>query len=268
MTISSIDQFQMQKHCYLETERMGYSAGSGALVVLLHEIPNATPETFDLGLKLVKEGFRVHIPILFGTPNAPFSKRSAVKEMALGCIKREFAVFASERSSPVVEWLRALCNDLLSKHSQERIGMIGMCFTGNFALGLIAEDWMKAPILSQPSLPYAIRGKYKSGLHVSPETCKRAKERDDLEILGLRFTYDWMCPKSRFQHLKEEFGEAFKGIEIDSSPFNTHRIPVTAHSVLTLDLVDKEGHPTHDAWLAVLDFLSRKLLAEVTHGFD
>jgi dienelactone hydrolase len=260
MTSSAIDQFQTHKHCYLGTERLVYAAGSGALVVLLHEIPNATPETFDLGLKLVKEGFRVHIPILFGTPNAPFSMRSAIKEMGLGCIKREFAVFASDRSSPVVEWLRALCIDLLRERGQDRIGMIGMCFTGNFALGLIAEDWMKAPILSQPSLPYAIGRSYNAGLHVSPETIKKAKERDDLNILGLRFTYDWLCPKSRFQRLDEEFGEAFQGIEIDSSPFNSHQIPVTAHSVLTLDLVDKEGHPTHDAWLAVLDFLSQKLL--------
>lgn len=259
MSDSAFEHFHPQRLCYLGAEKLVYSVGTGPLVILLHEAPGPIPETFELGLRLSEQGFKVYIPIFFGKPNTPFSVRTSIKEIGLGCIRREFAVFASNRSSPAVEWLRALCIDLLREHEETKVGMIGMCFTGNFALGLIGEDWMRAPILSQPSLPYRLGGKQKAALHVSPETLKKAKKRDDLNILGLRFTHDWMCPRAKFKRLEEEFGDRFEGIEIDSSLFNSHRIPITAHSVLTLDFVDQQGHPTHDAWLKVLDFLGNHL---------
>lgn len=259
MQKSPFEHFHPQRFCYLGSEKLVYSLGEGPLVVLLHEAPGPIPEAFALGLRLSQQGFKVYMPMFFGKPNAPFSMRTTLKELTLGCIRREFAVFASNKSSPAVEWLRAFCKDLLREHGQNKIGMIGMCFTGNFALGLIAEAWMKAPVLSQPSLPYNLGKKRKAGLHVSPETIEKAKERSDLEILGLRFTGDILCPKAKFTRLRETFGDRFQGIEIDSSLFNPHRIPVTAHSVLTLDFVDETGHPTHQAWLSMVNFLNKQL---------
>ena len=134
-----------------------------------------------------------------------------------------------------------------------------MCFTGNFALGLCAEQWMQAPVLSQPSLPYPITKKHKSGLHVSSEVLSEAKKNPDLEILGLRFSEDWMCPRERFQELQDHFGDRFKSLEIDSSPSNQHGIRSSAHSVLTLDFIDKKGHPTREALDRVVDFLDHRL---------
>jgi hypothetical protein len=55
-------------------------------------------------------------------------------------------------------------------------------------------------------------------------------------------------------------GDHFIGVEIDSSPGNPHGIRRLAHSVLTEDLVDEPGHPTHDALNKVLDFLRDRLL--------
>ena len=49
-------------------------------------------------------------------------------------------------------------------------------------------------------------------------------------------------------------------IEIDSSPGNAHGIPRMAHSVLTEDLVDRDGHPTAAALARVLSFLADNLL--------
>ena len=80
-------------------------------------------------------------------------------------------------------------------------------------------------------------------------------------MLGLRFTGDKMSPPERFERLREEFGENFVGVEIDSSLDNVHHIRKLAHSVLTEDLVDEPGHPTQDALEAVLDLFRTRLLS-------
>ena len=78
-------------------------------------------------------------------------------------------------------------------------------------------------------------------------------------MLGLRFTHDPMCPGERFATLRREFGDGFEGIEIDSGPGNPHGIKRIAHSVLTTDLVDEEGHPTRAALERVLGFFRERL---------
>ena len=255
----SFSQFTHQTYCHLGKERSVFSIGQGPIVVVLHESPNPYPEVFDFGLRLQQQGFRIYIPVLFGVPNQAFSLRSTARQLSSLCISREFAVFASGSSSPIVDWLRAFCLDIQREQQQHGIGLIGMCLTGNFALGLIAEDWMLAPVLSQPSLPYAITPKLAKGLHVSKQTIDKAKQREDLEILGLRFTHDFLCPKLRFTQLRSTFGAAFRGIEINSGPFNAHNIPLHAHSIFTRDFVDENGHPTQGAFHTTLNFLSQRL---------
>ena len=256
-----IPNFSRFEHTYRKHTCAVYHGGNNGapLVFLLHEIPNPTPEVFDLGRILIDEGYHVHIPVFFGTPNASYSSGTAMFQLAMGCIRKEFSVFASDSTSPVVDWLRSLCVKRMTTYGLSQVGMIGMCFTGNFALGLCAEEWMTAPVLSQPGLPYPLTKQHRKSLHIDPKDLQIAKSNQDLEILGLRFTNDWMCPKTRFDTLRAHFGDRFEGIEIDSSPTNEHGIKTTAHSVLTLDLVNKRGHPTQDALNRVLTFLNQRL---------
>jgi dienelactone hydrolase len=79
-------------------------------------------------------------------------------------------------------------------------------------------------------------------------------------VLGLRFTKDRMVPAERFERLREELGDRFIAVEIDSSAGNPHGIPRTAHSVLTLHRVDRPGHPTADALDRVLAFFRERLV--------
>jgi dienelactone hydrolase len=78
-------------------------------------------------------------------------------------------------------------------------------------------------------------------------------------LLGLRFTEDRAVPAARFEALRRELGDAFISVEIDSSPGNPHGIKRSAHSVLTLDLTDEEGHPSRDALERVLAFYDERL---------
>ena len=88
---------------------------------------------------------------------------------------------------------------------------------------------------------------------------KRASE--GCGVLALRFTGDPMCPSERFETMRRELGEGFEAIEIDSSEGNPHGIQKMAHSVVTTDLVDEEGHPTQVALHRVLEVFRERLNA-------
>jgi dienelactone hydrolase len=131
-----------------------------------------------------------------------------------------------------------------------------MCFTGGFALSLMVEPSVMAPVLSQPSLPsFPITRSRKAALGISPEEMAAARERarSGVKVLGLRFTNDWICPAEKFETLRRELGDGFEAIEIDSAPGNPHGIPENAHGVLTDYFVDRERHPTREALARVLD---------------
>jgi dienelactone hydrolase len=226
-------------------------------VVLLHEVPGITPETARLARLLFAAGYSVFLPSLFGTPGEPFGVRYASSILARLCVAGEFAAFAAQKSGPIVDWLRALCRAAHAEQGGPGVGVIGMCFTGNFAISLMADPSVLAPVASQPSLPAGRPGE----LHVSPEELVqlKARARAGQPLLGLRFSGDKLCPRARFERLRAELGDRFEAVEIDSSPGNPHALRRFAHSVLTLDFVDEDGHPTRAALDRVLAFLAERL---------
>jgi dienelactone hydrolase len=137
-----------------------------------------------------------------------------------------------------------------------------MCFTGGFALGMMVDDTLLAPVLSQPSLPFPLSSRHRRDLGLSDADLARVKERAaaGVEVVGLRFTCDKLAPPERFERLREELGDSFVGVEIDSGPGNEHGFKKSAHSVLTEHLVDEPGNPTHDALEIVLDLFRNRLL--------
>ncbi|MFO0548017.1 MAG: dienelactone hydrolase family protein [Polyangiaceae bacterium] len=143
------------------------------------------------------------------------------------------------------------------------VGAVGMCFTGGFALGMMVDDRMLAPVLSQPSVPFALSKAHRRDLGVDDATLERIKARASAGqcVMGLRFTKDPLVPDERFHRLREELGDKFIAVEIDSSRGNAHGIPRRAHSVLTYDFVDAPGHPTKDALDRVLAFFKERLQA-------
>jgi dienelactone hydrolase len=239
-----------------------YTLGSGPGVVVIHEIPGITPQVAAFGRRVAGRGMTAVLPVLFGTPGKPESALYVAAGFARVCISREFACLAKRRSSPVTVWLRALCRDVHRRCGGPGVGVIGMCATGGFALALLADPSVMAPVLSQPSLPLPITKAHRAALGISPEELAAAKQRcsEGITILGLRFTEDRLCPPERFATLREEFGECFEGIEIDTSPGNPFHIPSHAHSVVTMALVDEPGHPTHEALERVLTLFQRRLL--------
>jgi dienelactone hydrolase len=191
----------------------------------------------------------------------PFERGYAVRVILKACISREFRVLAANQSSPIVDWLRALARHAHAECGGRGVGAIGMCFTGNFALAMMLNAPVLAPVLAQPSLPFAVTRSRRGGLHASPQELQAAHEKIDHEgarILALRFIQDPMCPKERFERLRGEFGAAFEAIEIDEKYANP-RGPKPAHSVLTNHLIDETGQPTREALDRTLEFLKEQL---------
>src|SRR5579884_1313085 len=241
-----------------------HEIGAGPAVVVIAEIPGITPEVAGFARRVADAGMTAVLPELFGEPGRPLSGAYAGGVFFRACIAREFATLALNRTSPVTSWLRALARDAHSRCGGPGVGVVGMCFTGGFALGMMLDDDVVAPVLSQPSLPFPIGRRRKAAVGVSDADLRRVKERvaSGVCVLGLRFTADVAVPAERFETLRRELGDGFVGVEIDSSPGNPYGIPRRAHSVLTNDLVDEPGHPTRVALDRVLEFLRERLTPE------
>lgn len=239
-----------------------YLRGAGPGVILIPEMPGAHPGVLALGNHLVDSGFTVAIPSLFGVAGTAPSLPAAVLTVARGCVTREFAAFATDADRPVAHYLRALARDLNAQTPGRGVGVIGMCFTGGFALAAATEGAVLAPVLSQPSLPLALNGARKRDPGLSDAELAAVRQRaanDGLCVLGLRFSGDPMSPRERFTTLRDRLGAAFTVIELDSTPGNPHGFGRTAHSVLTLELRETPGHPTYEARRQVVDFLTAQL---------
>jgi dienelactone hydrolase len=240
-----------------------YVLGSGPAVIVMAEIPGITPAVAGFARRVAAIGCTVYVPQLFGTPGAEPSIRGALATVAKACVSKEFTALATGSTSPVTVWLRALARRAHEECGGPGVGAVGMCFTGNFALAMMVDDVVIAPVLSQPSLPFPLSRRHKRDLAISPTDLATVKQRAaaGVCVLGLRFTGDVAVPVKRFQRLRDELGDAFVAVEIDSAKDNPHGIPRSAHSVLTEHLVDEPGHPTRDALDQVLELFRSRLLS-------
>ncbi len=237
-----------------------YRAGSGPGVVVMSEMPGITPNVAAFAQRVVDAGFTVAMPVLFGEPGREMSTPYVLKSLTQGCISREFTTWALNRTSPVIDWLRGLARDLHEQCGGPGVGAIGMCFTGGFALAMAVDDTMLAPVLSQPSLPFAGGKARKRALGLSDIDLATVAAREELCVLAMRFTGDVAVPAERFGHLREVFGDRLIAIEIENRKGrNPHDLPRAAHSVVTEHLVDEPGHPTREALDRVLTFFHERL---------
>ncbi|MDP6177340.1 MAG: dienelactone hydrolase family protein [Acidimicrobiales bacterium] len=262
MGVEALDGFEIGQFSHGGTTRTVFRAGRGPAVIVMAEMPGITPRVADFGRRVADIGCTAVMPSLFGTPGREPTPGYTLKSLVGGCMSREFTSLMRRHTSPVTDWLRALAAFEHGRCGGPGVGAVGMCFTGGFALGMMVDERVLAPVLSQPSLPLPLGKKRKRSLGISDRDLEVVRDRVDAGTcaLGLRFTNDAMVPSERFKRLAEELGEGFIGVEIDSSPGNPHGIDPRAHSVLTEELVDEPGHPTREALERVLDHLGSRLL--------
>lgn len=204
-----------------------FRKGAGRGVILLHELPGLTPETVEFAEWLADRGFHVVMPLLFGKPLQ--SVTLGLLKAPFVCIRKEFNILATGKSSGITVSLRALCRKIHAECSGPGVGAIGMCYTGGFVLAMMLEASLLAPVAAQPSLPFF----QPEGLDIEPEVLSFASSRKDtMSLLGLRFEDDAHCPAARFRRLKASLQSA-PGSSVPR--FRSVIVPGKAHSTLTLD---------------------------------
>jgi dienelactone hydrolase len=239
-----------------------FKRGAGPAVIVIHEMPGLHPLMVRFADRVAEAGMTVYLPSLFGTPGRPVSAGYGLGVMLKAiCISREFHVWSSNASSPIVDWLRALARKALAECGGRGVGAVGMCFTGGFALAMMTEPAVVAPVMSQPSLPMGRKGRAATDASPAEIACiKRRLEDEDLSVMGLRFRGDPFVPEERFVALKAMFGERFEAVELEASDA-AHTGGMAAHSVLTLHLRDEPGSVTKAVEARVIDFFKQRTAA-------
>ena len=246
-------------------ERTG-PRGNGPAVIVMAEMPGISPDVARFARWVREAGFTVYMPSLFGRDGAYPEAASGLAVLKRACVSAEFRAFAANEASPVTQWLRGLARLAHGECGGAGVGAIGMCFSGNFALSMMLEASVLAPVLCQPSLPFDAPGAIES----TPDellTVRRRLEREDLTVRAYRFEDDPHCPAQRFAAYAAALGPRFEGTVLPAAAANPTPPPFFAtvvggpHSVVTAHLIDEAGQPTIAARDDILQFFRARLLA-------
>jgi len=249
----------------LDVTKRVYVTGEGPAVIVMAEMPGISPHVARFARWVREAGFTVYMPSLFGRDGAVAGSDEAAGVFRHACVSAEFRAFGAGAASPVTQWLRALARHAHTASGGPGVGAIGMCFTGNFALTMMLEPAMLAPVLSQPSLPLDDAG----GLEISAEDLAVVADRlrrEDLTVLAYRFAGDAFCRGERFAAYAAALGERFTPRVLPDSAANPGPRPpffdkfvTSPHSVVTVDLIDEAGQPTLAARDEILAFFRQRL---------
>ena len=262
MTTNVLADFDKGSFTTRGQTRTVYRRGSGPAVIVLSEMPGITPLVAEFARRVSDRGMQVVMPHLFGDDGAPPSNRAFRRAFREVCVSREFTLLATKKPSRITEWLLDLAHDAHQHNGGPGVGVVGMCLTGGFALGMMIDPIVVAPVLSQPSLPLPIRRSARGAVQLSDSQMAAVRDRvaDGTAVLGMRFTCDKLVPEERFVTLRRELGEGLIGVEIDSSEGNPWGYPLDAHSVLTENLGLEGDTPTRQALDQVLEFFASRLI--------
>jgi dienelactone hydrolase len=261
----SLQDFAKREISLNDNSKTVYVGGAGPAVIVMTEMPGISPHVARFARWVRDAGHTVYMPSLFGVDGALASADEGAAVFKRACVSAEFRAMASNSSSPITGWLMALARLAHDESGGPGVGAIGMCFTGNFALTMMMEPNVLAPVLCQPSLPL----NDPSGLEISPGDLAAVKARldkENLTVLAYRFEGDKICRAQRFEAYSAALGDRFNPRVLpnsaastqDSSPFFATHVNYP-HSVVTVHLIDEAGQPTIAARDEILGFFARRL---------
>ena len=259
--IDPLDDFEARFVNLNGVTKKVYVTGRGPAVIVMSEMPGISPYVARFARWVRDAGLTVFMPSLFGVDGVLPGKGRTMMTLARACISKEFRAFSSNSSSPVTQWLRALAALAHKECGGRGVGAIGMCFTGNFALSMMMEKVVIAPVMSQPSLPMHNA----AGLAIAPEELAAVNARmeaEDLSVLAYRFEGDRFCRAERFAAYEDVLGDRFIGKVLPDTAANPDAPLKTPHSVVTLHLINEAGQPTVQARDEILSFFRARLIGD------
>ncbi|MEZ5096117.1 MAG: dienelactone hydrolase family protein [Nocardioides sp.] len=220
--MSLLSTWTLGSHSNAGVTHPTYRKGAGPGVVVIHEIPGLTPTVIGFGEEVVAAGYTVVMPHLFGTPEQPPGAAAMARSMAQVCVSREFTKLATGQTAPIADWLRSLARALHDELGGPGVGALGMCFTGGFALAMMVDPAVTAPVLAQPSVPFCVGRARGADVNLSPDDLAVVRRRaaNGQQVLGLRYPQDRLVG-TRFDTLRRELGESFLAVEFTGRGHST-----------------------------------------------
>ncbi|MEJ0038225.1 MAG: dienelactone hydrolase family protein [Gammaproteobacteria bacterium] len=253
---------------FFESHGMGhpvYRSGNerAPMLLLLQEIAGFSPGLLLFARRLTDAGFQVCIPWIFG----PFGRRAPVRNALRLCVSREFANLREGVSAPIATWLRALAAQLSERNGGARIGAIGMCLTGAFAIPLVIEPGVAAAVAAQPSVPLSFlhlafgtgSARRLGALNVADTTIAEARARlesGDAHMMAVRCRADRICPRAKLERFMREFPV---GLEVREygNPDDRNRVGERPHATFTKEYrIEPEASSDHHSRRAFADLVA------------
>jgi dienelactone hydrolase len=210
-------------------------------VLLMHEFPGISDNLVALANNLAGD-FRVVVPSILGRDGSATVSNS-VKQL---CVRREIQLFARSGVSRAAGWLKDFASTHVAPEAGGPYGVIGMCFTGNFALALAVDKQVRAAVVGQPAIPV-----WPSALGLSKPDRLALQARTDLCVRGYRFSQDWKSPKAKLDAAEHLLGPDVMRTFSLNTP-DPHK-----HSTLTGEFANQ------DAITEVKAFLRERLAGEM-----
>jgi dienelactone hydrolase len=238
-------------------------------LLLMPELAGFSPGLLQFAARLKDARFQVYVPWIFG----PFGQRTPLRNAVRLCISREFANLRAGISAPVTTWLRALCAHISQQNGGGRVGAIGMCLTGAFAIPLIIDPQVVAAVAAQPSVPFSawftvFGAKHGTSLHqlnVSDSDIAAARDRltsGAARLLAVRNRADRVCPREKLERLQQEFPvglEVQEYGEVDSRNSLGERPHATFTKEYRVAANPTDEHPSRRAFADLVAFFEQNL---------
>ena len=266
--LSGYQRFRFQ---HQDIEHFVYHRGdsNNPPLLIMSELAGFAPGLLMFADRLVAHGYQVYLPWMFG----PFGQRAPLRNAMRLCISREFAHLRAGVSAPITLWLRALSARISRDNQDRKVGVIGMCLTGAFAIPLIIDPHVVAAVAAQPAVPLSLiyrvaglRFTNLQALNVSNDDIEQARQRlstGDAHLFACRFVADRMCPVEKLDRMRDEFPVNLHLKEYgNESTRNTlgkrpHATFTKEYRIAGDDATDT--HPSRIAFADLLAFLERYL---------
>jgi dienelactone hydrolase len=240
-------------------------------VLVLPELAGFAPGYLMFAERLVAAGFQVYLPWLVG----PFGRRAPIRNALRLCVSQEFARLRAGVSAPVTVWLRALISHISDYSGQGRVGAIGMCMTGAFAIPMILHPKVSVAIAAQPAVPlswpFVVLGcggvAQRRALNVAQTDLASARVRlsaGDARLLAVRCAADRLCPVDKMERLQAEFPEGLT-VKTYGDAQSRNGVGERPHATYTKEYrlapPQDVDHPSRRAFEDLVSFLREGLCA-------
>ncbi|MBI1199756.1 MAG: dienelactone hydrolase [Phenylobacterium sp.] len=229
-------------------------------VIVLHELPSITPQVAHLAEVLGRAGFRIYMPSFLGRPGAVPNLLDQAASLAQACVRSEIlALKKGDHTRRAVAGLRVMAAQASAEAGGAKVGVLGLCLTGGFALATALEPTVAAAVASEPSLPL----KSPADIDLSPAdqaTLKARIREGDLRAILLRFQDDAISPCERLRRYGDVLEGGVASRCLPKSAANpAYRGRVRYHCVLTNELIEEAGSDTVAVRNEVISFFDWRL---------